>query len=1096
MKRLIPALALAALLPCVAHAFTVSGRFLYEDRLFNGNGYTGAVQNLPIRHASVEIVNAVTQQALATGFTGADGRYAIDVTGQTLPVSLFARCITDGRPAGYQIRVVDNFVRDPTGGGLVLTASMLYSISTSTELLHSPSLPLDFGDYLIQDLDGTGVAQAFNIFDCGVDFFDWVALPNISGSLPSAEHFLVYAWKWSGTPGNPPPVFGSNYSQQGIFIGADPNNDTDGWSDTVILHETGHWYDDMFSRSDNPGGTHYLGDNNAEPRLAYGEGSATYHCAKVREWRATHHTNLTGQAIDRLVSLYADLVLPPPVGTPGGLSFSYDFETGNFGDTGASLGQRGSTNETNVTTALWDLVDGPSTPDASPGVDDDPVEVDDSYAWHVEHDYLPSVPSGNAITVEDYYQGWFALNGPSFMKSGVDEVFVTMARMPFYPDAYESDNARTTAHAITPVAHTVAADRHVVINELDLGSTDAFELYNATPATVDLTGWQIEVYANGIMNDPTRIYTFPPVSLPAGEAVVVHEGGMATQNGPHHLYAGDRTAFNASWNNGLDGACVLRNLGGTAVDFVRWRDANGNENTTPVPAGLAFTGSVASPDAPFNLARDVSGTDTDDASDWSAQPATEGSANHPAPEAHTLFGTGDRDVFSFQAEAGKRYGFEARGSYSTTDPVVELLSSQGQVLGANDDEEPTVRDARLDFFAPAAGTYYVRVTHVGPYTDWGEYDLLAFERPATAVLAAPSTVSATAANTTDSGDEVKVRWLNASGYDSVRVYRDSTKVAALAGAPGEFVDHVNRGLYRYEVSGFIGGQETARTHAFEFAGHVSCHAEDDFESGSAALWNTEGTSWEITPVNPAAGLFAFTDSPAGTYAGCHGVLDGCFINTIATFGVPIILPPASSLEFDQICITEAGFDFGIVEITANDGQSWTELARYDQSAYPEWADEVAGPGDWKHASLDLASYANRKVQVRFRLYSDPLIEKDGWYLDNVAINQPGCTELVGVEEKDAPRMLVLMPPAPNPVRASTRLSFVLPVAEDGVEIGIYDVQGRAQRSERMGSLPAGSHAWTWNGRDAAGRVVPPGAYFARLRVGSKDLVQRILKLNP
>ena len=36
-------------LVCTAQAFTVSGRFLYEDRKWDKDGYTGAVQNLPIR---------------------------------------------------------------------------------------------------------------------------------------------------------------------------------------------------------------------------------------------------------------------------------------------------------------------------------------------------------------------------------------------------------------------------------------------------------------------------------------------------------------------------------------------------------------------------------------------------------------------------------------------------------------------------------------------------------------------------------------------------------------------------------------------------------------------------------------------------------------------------------------------------------------------------------------------------------------------------------------------------------------------------------------------------------------------------------------
>src|SRR5262249_49653477 len=53
MRRAITLLLTAALcaLPAIAGAFTVTGRFLYEDRMWDKDGYTGAVQNLPIRHA-------------------------------------------------------------------------------------------------------------------------------------------------------------------------------------------------------------------------------------------------------------------------------------------------------------------------------------------------------------------------------------------------------------------------------------------------------------------------------------------------------------------------------------------------------------------------------------------------------------------------------------------------------------------------------------------------------------------------------------------------------------------------------------------------------------------------------------------------------------------------------------------------------------------------------------------------------------------------------------------------------------------------------------------------------------------------------------
>ena len=1093
MKRFFHAAALMLLLAPAAHAFTASGRFLYEDRLFNGNGYTGAVQNLPIRRARIEIVNAVTQQVLGSGATDAAGFFAVAVTGQTLPVNAYARCITDGRPAGYQVRVVDNFVRNVATGQLELTGSTLYSITSDIVVNHSPTQDLQFSTYLIQDTDGMGVAQAFNIFDNGVDFFDWVAQPQVNGALPTAAQFLVYAWKATGTPGNPPPVFGSNYSLQGVFIGAEPNADTDGWSDTVILHETGHWLDDLFSRSDNPGGAHYIGDNDANVRLAYGEGSATYHCAKVRELRATTRTNLLGQPIDALVSLYADLEIPPPVGTPGALSFSYDFETGNFANTGAPIGQRGSANETNVTSALWDMVDGPSTPDATPGVDDDPMEVSDGAAWGIEHDYLPSVPPANVITVEDYWQGWFARNGANAQLAAMQAVFVTNARMPFASDAAEPDGIAAGAPSIVPVPQTVAASRHIVINELHMGPLDAVELSNGTPDRVELTGWQLEVFANGTTQDPTRIYTFPPFQLDGGEVVAVHEGGSQLDNGRHHLYAGDQRAFNASWNNGIDGACVLRMPNGTAVDFVRWRAANGVNSSASVPAGTAFTGVLDSPPAPLDLARDVSGTDTDAATDFTPQPGSLGSANHPSPQAHTLYGVGDVDVIAFAATAGKRYGFEARGPFSATDPAIELVDGNGQVLGANNNAEPSVRDARLDFYANASATYYVRVRHAGSDTDWGEYDLLAFERPANAVLAPPASVQAEAANSTDVQDAVTVRWLNASAYDSVAIYRDSVRVVTLAGAPGQYVDHANRGVYRYEVSGFVAGTETQRTRVFEFAGNVDCQSGDDFESGNAARWITEGSRWDVMPGLASAGAFSFTDSPVGPYESCHGVLESCFTSAIATLGIPADLPWGSVLDFDQICITEAGFDFGIVELSANEGQSWIELARYDQSHDSRWGDNVAGPTDWRHERISLANWVGQRVLVRFRLTSDPLIELDGWYLDNVRVNPVACELLAAGPDAGAPH-LAFLAPSPNPSRGPARMRFVLPTPETRVEMTILDVQGRVRRTRTLGPLSPGDHDWVWDGRDDAGRALPSGAYFARLRVGSKELVQKVLKL--
>src|SRR5437016_10544598 len=93
------ALAALCLAAGTAGAFTVTGRFLYEDRIWNKDGYTGAVQNLPIRHAKVEVVNLIGGGALASGSTDAGGFYSLVVTNQAPPMSFYVRCSADGTPA-------------------------------------------------------------------------------------------------------------------------------------------------------------------------------------------------------------------------------------------------------------------------------------------------------------------------------------------------------------------------------------------------------------------------------------------------------------------------------------------------------------------------------------------------------------------------------------------------------------------------------------------------------------------------------------------------------------------------------------------------------------------------------------------------------------------------------------------------------------------------------------------------------------------------------------------------------------------------------------------------------------------------------------
>jgi spore coat protein A len=73
----------------------------------------------------------------------------------------------------------------------------------------------------------------------------------------------------------------------------------------------------------------------------------------------------------------------------------------------------------------------------------------------------------------------------------------------------------------------------------------------------------------------------------------------------------------------------------------------------------------------------------------------------------------------------------------------------------------------------------------------------------------------------------------------------------------------------------------------------------------------------------------------------------------------------------------------------------------------------------------------------------------------------------------------LLPVQPNPFNPRTSVAFALPVAGTA-ELAVFNVRGERVRTLVREHLPAGSHAYIWNGCDDAGRPVASGIYYARL----------------
>ena len=112
-----------------------------------------------------------------------------------------------------------------------------------------------------------------------------------------------------------------------LFLLGDAGVDTEEFDDHVVVHEWGHYFEDVFSRSDSIGGPHGIGQS-IDARLAFGEGWATA---------------LAAMALDE--PQYCDT---GAAGTSGGFGINTEFNTS---------GARGWYNEMSVATFLYDLWD-------------------------------------------------------------------------------------------------------------------------------------------------------------------------------------------------------------------------------------------------------------------------------------------------------------------------------------------------------------------------------------------------------------------------------------------------------------------------------------------------------------------------------------------------------------------------------------------------------------------------------------------------------------------------------------------------------------------------------------------------------------------
>jgi hypothetical protein len=118
--------------------------------------------------------------------------------------------------------------------------------------------------------------------------------------------------------------------------------------------------------------------------------------------------------------------------------------------------------------------------------------------------------------------------------------------------------------------------------------------------------------------------------------------------------------------------------------------------------------------------------------------------------------------------------------------------------------------------------------------------------------------------------------------------------------------------------------------------------------------------------------------PASLYSGMGDNLDRAIIQEVAVGdGV---------LTFDTQWSTEAGYDWGYVQVSTDGGEAYTSIACTDSitgALGPAFEGESGG---WVTETCDLSAYAGQTVLLSFRYVTDGGVAFDGFWVDNVDVD--------------------------------------------------------------------------------------------------------------
>lgn len=252
-----------------------------------------------------------------------------------------------------------------------------------------------------------------------------------------------------------------------------------------------------------------------------------------------------------------------------------------------------------------------------------------------------------------------------------------------------------------------------------------------------------------------------------------------------------------------------------------------------------------------------------------------------------------------------------------------------------------------------------------------------------------------------------------------------------------------------------------------YSGKAFTSLDETFDDPDNALpFYTDG--WGFVDVK---GNKAFTDSPEGNY--------GKNQKNIFILAPMTISPDNTTLSLDIIPIIHPNNDYAEIA-TSTDLKNWRRVVKYNIDSLGGFSANIED-NEWRRVHRYLGNYVGENVYIRFTVFSDNLLERDGWYIDNITIDD----EPASVREDIFAKSLNLSV-YPNPTEGASTLKVDMPLSGQTI-IAIYDALGNRINEIENSMLGIGMHEYPL-GLDN----LSSGYYYCRVSVDNVTKTKAII----